>query len=330
MEHTRRKVLQALGYSLAGGLALGQASAQTAPFPGKPVRILSISPPGSLVDVFGRAVGDQLAKAWNQPVIMDNRPGAGGMVAASLAARTEPDGYNLLLTVTYFTQAPLLTGKAQYHPLRDFVPVTEMATTHVVLVAHPDHPAKDLRGLIAYGKAQGKPLQYGTYGLGSSAHLQMEIFGRAAGLPLSHVPYKGEAPVLQDLLAGQVPLAVVSAASVRKYAASGKLRALATIGNVRSEVVPDVPTFKEAGFQGVDRPGWVGLLAPAGTPQPVVEKIAADIGRVLAQPEMRARMLENLGLVLKGSTPAAFAEVVKADYDYWGEAIRAANVRVEY
>ncbi|WP_354682411.1 tripartite tricarboxylate transporter substrate-binding protein [Cupriavidus necator] len=182
--------------------------------------------------------------------------------------------------------------------------------------------------MIEYIHKLGKPLPYGSYGLGSSGHLQMEIFGRNARVALTHVPYKGEGPLLNDLLGGQLPAGIVAAVSARQHARTGKLRAIAVAGQGRSPLLPDVPTFLEAGVPGLGRQGWLGLFAPAATPRAVIDKVSADVNRVLASPELRARMVQ-LGILVKGSSPAAFADVVKAEQTYWAEALRASNIRLD-
>ncbi len=330
MDMQRRDVLRKLGGGLAGTtLALAGARAQGAPYPARVVRIINPNAAGGSTDVFIRPVAEGLSRLWGQPVIVESKPGAGGMIAAEYVAKQPADGYTLLMVIGGFVQAPLLYGKANYDPVRDFAAVSQMGAAQIALVCGNEFPARNLQELVAHARALGKPLPYASYGLGSSAHVQMEIFGRGARLALIHVPYRGEAPVLQDLMGGQVPLGWLAAATARRQLASGKLRALAVAGPTRSELLPDVPTFGEAGFANMDRAGWCGLVAPTGTPQAIVGKVSADVARVLAPVELRARLLEGIGFTVTAGTPEAFADAIKADQAYWGDAIRQAGVRLE-
>lgn len=332
MQHSRRRVLRQIGWGLAGGslagLGVGRAFAQPAGFPGRTVRIVMPYAAGGTGDVVARAIADGLAKTWGKAVVVDNKPGAGGMIGADAVAKADPDGYTLLMALTGLVQAPSLYGKAPFHPIRDFAPISELATSHLALVVQPDLPVTSLKGFVEYAAKQGKPFPYGTYGLGSSGHLQMEIFGRVAKLQLVHVPYKGEGPLVNDLLGGQVPAAVVGAATARTHSRAGKIRVLAVAGTTRSPLLPETPTFRESGYAGLERQGWIGLFAPAATPVAIVDKVSADVNKVLANADLRTRMTD-LGILLKGSSPAAFATVVKAEQEYWAEAIRAANIQLD-
>lgn len=333
MQQQRRKVLQQLGLGLAGA-ALGgvglnaRAQASVAGYPTRPVRVVYPYQAGGTGDVVARQIAEGLAKAWGKPVIVDNRPGAGGMIGADMVAKAEPDGHTLLLTLTGMVQAPSLYSKATYNPVRDFAPISELGTSNLALVVQPSLGVSSVKQLVEYIGKQGKPLAYGSYGLGSSGHLYMEIFARNTKVALTHVPYKGEAPLINDLLGGQLPAGMIAAVSARQHAAAGKLRVLAVAGAARSPLLPDAPTFAEAGVRGLERQGWVGMFAPAATPRAIVEKVSADVNRTLANPDFRARMVD-LGIVLKGSTPAAFADVVKAEQIYWAEAIRASDIRLD-
>ncbi|AQV97162.1 ABC transporter substrate-binding protein [Cupriavidus necator] len=331
MQQGRRRVLQQMGLGVAGAAlaaaGLG-ARAQGGGFPTRTVRIVMPYVAGGAGDVVARVIADGLAKAWGKAVVVDNRPGAGGMIGADMVAKAEPDGYTLLFALTGLVQAPLLYSKANYNAVRDFAPISELATSNLALVVQPGVPAANVKQLIDYIRKLGKPLPYGTYGLGSSGHLQMEIFGRNAKVDLIHVPYKGEGPLVNDLLGGQLPAGIVAAVTARNHAQTGKLKVLAVAGQARSPLLPDVPTFQEAGVPGLERQGWLGLFAPAATPRAVVDKVSADVNRVLANPELHARLVE-LGMVVKGSSPKAFAEVVKVEQTYWAEAIRASNIRLD-
>lgn len=331
MDRSRRRLVRQLGAGLAGSCLAGFGAhtyAQTTPnWPTRPVRLIYPYPPGGSGDVVLRALTESLHKMWNVPVLADNRAGAGGMIGADAVAKAEPDGYTLLMGITALVLSPQIAEKPSFHPLRDLTPITMLGRIEAVLAVHSSLPAKDLKGFVDYINGSGAPFPYGSVGLGTSGHLGMEVFGRLAKTRLTHVPYKGEAPLLQDLISGQVSAGIIAAANARKHVETGKLRALATVGRSRSALLPDVPTFAEAGYPGLDRATWSGIFAPANTPRAIVEKIGADINQVLAQTELRTRMLENFGWALKGSTPAEFADIARSDYEFWGEAIRAANLR---
>jgi tripartite-type tricarboxylate transporter receptor subunit TctC len=313
----------------AWGLPLTGARAQPA-FPSRPMRVIVPYAAGGTTDVLARQLFELLGKQWGHAAVIDNRTGAGGNIGADAAAKAEADGYTLLLTLTNLVQAPLLYTKTKvpFDPLRDFTPISELATTTITLVGQADLPYTDLKGLVQHARASGKPVLYGTYGQGSTAHLMMEMFGHGVGLKMEHVPYKGEMPLMNDLNGGQVALGVVGANTARAHTQSGKLRALAVNGTSRSPLLPDVPTFQEAGFSGAERRGWFGLLGPAGLPQAIADKIAADVNATLAKPDFSARMLE-MGVEFRGSTPAAFAARMKEDSAYWAEAIRIAKVQLD-
>jgi len=329
MKTDRRRSLKRLAAgALAGSWGLPLSGAWAQAWPTRPVRVVVPYSAGGLTDVVARALCEVLARQWGQPVVVDNRPGAGGVLGADAVAKAAPDGHTLLLTLTGLVQTPSLYAKVPFDPLRDFAPVSELATTHIVLVAQPTLPYSDLKGLVQHVRADGKPLLYGSFGQGSSGHLSMEVFGRASKLPMQHVPYKGEAPLVTELLGGQVPVGIVSATTARQHARSGKLRPLAVTGTTRSPLLPDVPTFQQAGFAGMERTGWFGLLAPAATPRPALEKLSADANTALARPELRERMAE-IGVVLKGSSPASFGALLKDEQAYWAEVIRVAGVRLD-
>jgi len=326
MTHTRRHALKQLALGALGGAAwslpLTRAQGQSAAYPSRPVRVVVPYAAGGTTDVLARQLFQILSKQWGQSVVIDNRTGAGGIPGTEVVAKAAPDGLTLLLTLTGLVQAPSLytRTKVPFDPLRDFAPISELGTTPIVLVGQPNNPSySDLKGLVQHARADGQPVLYGTFGLGSSGHLSMEMVGHAAKLRMQHVPYKGEMPLLTDLLSGHIPLGVIGAMTARQQ--GDKLRPLAVTGTSRAPILPDVPTFQEMGFSGAERTGWFGLLAPAGTPQPIIEKISNDASAALALPEFRARM-NDLGVILKGSTPAAFAAQMKEEFAYWAEVVR--------
>ena len=328
MHAQRRRVLHRLAAGAGIAASLGAAALRAQPaFPARAVRVVVPFPAGGSSDVVARSVCEPLARAWGQPVVVDNRAGAAGMIGADAVAKAAPDGHTLLMTITTLVQAPSLYGKAPYDPIRDFAPVSELATSHIVLAAGASLPLQRLADLPAHIGRHG-PLAYGSFGQGTSGHLLMEVFARRARLALDHVPYKGENPLVADLIGGQVPLGTVGPGVVLQQAASGRIRPLAVISPARSPLLPEVPTFAEAGFAGIGRYGWLGLFAPARTPAALVERISADANRALAEPAVRTRLTE-FGIVLKGGTPAAFAEVVRSDLAYWAQVIRDADVKLQ-
>ncbi|WP_029044236.1 tripartite tricarboxylate transporter substrate binding protein [Cupriavidus sp. WS] len=333
MQADRRRILSWLGAAplAAGGIGpCGPALAQGAGgnWPGRPVRLVVPYPAGGATDVLARALAEPLGRAWGKPVVVENRPGASGMIGADAVAKAEPDGHTALLTITTLVQAPSLYAKAPFDPVRDFAPVSQLGTTSLVFAVHNSVPAATLAEFIALVRSRPRQFSYGSFGTGSSGHLYGEVFNEAAGLDLTHVSYKGEAPELNDLLGGQVPAAVISVMGARPHVASGRLRALAVTGPARAPQLPDVPTFREGGIAGMDSMSWFGLLLPAAAPRAVVEKFSADVNRVLAVPAVRGRMSE-MGVVLSGSTPDAFADTMRSDYARWGQVIRTRNIRLD-
>lgn len=330
MQHTRRKALQQIGAGAlaAGGLGLGLRPARADSFPAKPVRLVVPYPAGGATDVLARAIAEPLGKMWQRPIVVESRPGASGMIGADAVAKADADGHTALLTITTLVQAPSLYAKAPFDPVRDFAPVSNLGTTSLVFAVHNSVPATTLAEFIALVKSRPKQFNYGSFGTGSSGHLFGEVFNDAAGLDMTHVSYKGEAPELNDLLGGQVPAAIISVMGARPHTATGRLRALAVTGPARAPQLPDVPTFRECGIAGMDAMGWFGLLLPAAAPRPVVEKFSADVNRVLAMPAVRGRMSE-MGVVLMGSTPDAFGDTMRSDYARWGKVIRTRNIRLD-
>ncbi|MBP0623776.1 Bug family tripartite tricarboxylate transporter substrate binding protein [Cupriavidus consociatus] len=330
MNQSRRRVLQHLGLGLATspfcGIGLGTAFAQDSAYPTHAVRVVLPFSAGGSSDVAFRVLADGLSRAWGKPVLVDNRPGAGGMIGADAVAKAAPDGYTLLATLTNLVMAPALFGKAPYNAQRDFAPITELATLNLAWVVHKDLPVVDIKSLIEYAKKQGQPLPYGTYAVGGTGHLLMESFGRSNEVPLVHVPYKGEAPLVNDMLGGQVQIGIIGPANAKQHA--GRLRTIAVSGVSRSPLLPGVPTFKEQGYAGLERQGWFGLLAPAGTPASIIDKVSADVNNLMVVPAIRARMAE-IGYVLVGGTPASFAKTVKTDERFWKDIIAASNIHLD-
>jgi tripartite-type tricarboxylate transporter receptor subunit TctC len=330
MQADRRKALHWLGAgslaATASTLGLGQAWAQQS-YPARPVRLVVPYPPGGATDVLARALSDPLGKLWQRPVIVENRPGVGGMIGADVVAKAPPDGYTLLLGLPSLVQTPYMVAKPPFDPLRDLTAISQLCTTNLVLSANSAMP-RTLPQMVSLAKSQPDKYSYGTYGIGTGAHLYMQVFCKATGAELVHVPYKGEAPIANDLIGGQISLGTLSPMTVRQHARSGKIVPLAVTGNTRAPMLPDVPTFQELGFKGLDGPAWMGLFTTAGTPQAIVDKISADVETVMAAPDIRQR-LGDLGLIVKTTQPAAFAAATKADQVYWGNVIKDHNIRLD-
>lgn len=325
----RRKLLGA-ALALIGSLSMASAPALAAKpdYPTGPVNIVLPFPPGGSTDVVARVIADKLSKKWGQPVTVDNRPGGGGLIGAQAVQRAKPDGSTLLLTLTTMVQTPHLHAKAPYDPRTDFAPITRIGTSNLVLVVHPDVPAKNLDEFVALVKANPGKYSYGSFGMGTSGHLYGHVFSKQQGLDMVHVAYRGEAPSVTDLLGGQVPAVIMSANGSKEHIASGRMRALAVTGASRAEVLPDVPTFEELGYKNMAVLGWYGMFAPVGTPTDILIKVSDDVLGVIAEPEVKAK-LGAIGVMLGGDGPQAFKEMIAHDYDYWGRVIKDAGVKVE-
>ena len=297
-------------------------------YPSKPIRFLVGFPPGTSVDILGRVVAQKLNEAWQQPVIVDNRPGAAGNLAADAVAKAPPDGYTLLSAGPGSLIMNPVLMKVPYDTARDFAPVSLMAHAPNVLVVHPSVPAKSVKELIELARAQPGRLNYASSGPGSSAHVAVALFASMAHIDITHVPYRGTGPGVNDLVAGQVQLAVFGIPPVLPHIKQGRLRALGVTGKTRSPELPDVPTVDEAGVPGYVVNLWYGLLAPAGTPAPILNRLAAEVTRIVHAPEMREK-LAAAGAEPGGGTPADYAAVIRADTVLWTRVIREAGIKGE-
>ncbi len=310
-------------------LHAGPGAAQA--WPAKPVKIILPSLPAGSPDRVTRLIADKLAVRWGQPVVIDYKPGATTVIGTEAAARMPADGYTLLSTFTSFVQAPALMAKVPWDPERDFVPIVQFIRSEVVLLVRSDAPYKTLGEFIAAAKtdkAGGAPLNYASFGNASSFHIYGEALKRGAGIDLTHIPYKGEAASIVDLIGGQVVSSFNSIGTALPHLKSGRVRALALVGAVRSKVLPEVPTFAEAGVAKLDTSGWFGLFAPAGTARAIVDKIAADITAVLALPEI-ADNLRGQGLEPTALGPDAFARFIREDLVRWKTLTQELGIRAE-
>lgn len=310
---------------VAAALPLGSAAQ---PYPSKPIRLLVPFTPGGSQDVIGRLLAQKVSESTGQPVVVENKAGAGGLIATQEEARASADGYTLLLsTGAQMAIEPALNAKAGYDPMKDFVHVVHLGDAPLVLLAVPSLPASSVKDLVAMSKAKPGSINTASTGNGTYTHLTLELFKAASGADLTHVPYKGAAPAFADLMGGQVQTMFTTTASAQPYTSTQKLRALAVTSPKRSPTMPDVPTFAEAGVP-IDVSVWIGIAAPAGTPPAVVERLNAEFNKALAAPDVRAR-LATLGVDPVGGTSAAMTQYVRGDVDRWAKTVKSSNIKIE-
>jgi tripartite-type tricarboxylate transporter receptor subunit TctC len=298
------------------------------PWPSKPVRIVVPFTAGGTTDVVARVLGARLGELWHQSVIIDNRPGAGGAIGATMTAKSPPDGYTLLMASgSMFTVNPYLYRNLPY-TLKDFDYITNVASGPMLVLVNDAVPARNLKELIALAKSQPKKLNFGSAGNGSQVHMAAEAFAEAAGIDITHVPYKGEALAYNDLLAGQVQMVVGNIAAASVYAKSNRARALAVTGSTRSPMMPDVPTAKEAGLPGYETVGWFALVTAAGTPQDIIDKVQRDTAKVLAEPAIRDK-LASQGMTPVGNTPAELRKGIETESAKWKTVVSHRNLSID-
>jgi tripartite-type tricarboxylate transporter receptor subunit TctC len=305
-------------------LAAGMAQAQ---YPGKPIHLIIPFPPGGPTDIIGRAVGQKLSEALGQPVIVENRGGAGASIGSDFVAKSAPDGYTLLVGTTgSHTINPAIYSKLPYDPVRDFAPVTLLATYGNVLVVSPNLPVKNVKQLIELARAKPGEITFGSAGNGSSNHLSGELLASMSGVRMQHVPYKGSAPALVDVMAGQTSFMFDILSTSLPQIKAGKVRAIAYSGPTRSPLIPDVPTVAESGVPGYDVVGWFGLFAPAGTPRDIVNRLNAETVKILKLPEMKEKLT---GYDPAPSTPEQFAAIIKSDITTWAKVVKDSGAHVD-
>ena len=321
-----RGVALALLVALASSFSQAQQGAGA--YPDRPLRLIVPFPPGGGNDMLARAVGQRLAESIGQQVIVDNRGGAGGMVGGQIAATSDPNGYTLFLgSLGSLAHNPALRPNNPYDPPRDFAAVSLLATSAFILVAHPAAPAS-VKELLAAARAKPGALNYGSAGTGSSLHLTGELFKHTTGVNIVHVAYKGTAPAITELIAGQVQIMFSTMPPPLPHVKSGKLRALGVTSAKRAKVVPDTPTVAEAGVPGFVVENWQGIVVPAKTPAVIVERLRRELMKVLAQPAMIS-MLATQGLDAASATPAEFDKLIRSEIDKWRKLVQVANIRVE-
>jgi tripartite-type tricarboxylate transporter receptor subunit TctC len=323
-----KKILCATAFAFTALLA-ATMSALAQEYPTKPLRLIVPFPPGGGNDILARTAAQHLSQINGQQIIVDNRGGAGGLIGAELAARAVPDGYTIFLaSIGNLAFTPALHAKLPYDPIKDFAPVTRLATSAFLLVVTPSVAAKSVKELIALARAKPGTLNYASAGQGSSLHLTAEIFKLATATDLVHVAYKGSAPALTDLIAGQVQLMFGTMPATLPQAKSGKLRALGVSSAKRAAAAPDVPTIAEAGVAGFEVLNWYGIVLPAGAPQSVVRKLSQDLLAALASPAM-IESLNAQGLEAAGGAPSEFAAFIKSEIVKYAKVVKAANIRAE-
>lgn len=324
MKPSIRLLLSALALATSNVLAQGAAS-----YPNKPIRIVVPFPAAGTTDILARAVANELSKAWGHPVVVENRPGAGGNLGSDIVAKAAPDGYTLLVgAVSPQAINVTLYPKMPYDVMRDFAHITLIANVPNLLEVHPSVPVKTVRELIELAKARPGKLAYASSGNGTSIHLSAELFKSMAGVDMLHIPYKGSAPAVTDLIAGQVQLMFDNLPSSLAQVKAGKLRPIAVTSRERSPALPDVPTIAESGLPGYEATSWFGMHAPAGTQKDIVAKISATVAKSLRTPEMMER-LASQGAQPVGNTPEEFTEFVRAEITKWARVVKASGARVD-
>ena len=295
-------------------------------YPSKPIRIICAFPVGGIADIYGRIIAGKLQESWGQPIIVDNRAGAGGVIAAEAGAKAVADGYTLLMgSIGTHAVNPTLFSKLPYDAVKDFAPITLVLEAEGLLVVHPSVPAQNVAELIQLAKA--KPLTFASAGMGSASHLAGELFKSMAGVHMTHVPYKGNVPAITDLLAGQTSMLFATMPTVLPHAKAGKLRAVATIGDSRAAATPELPTVGES-LKGFEVSNWIALFAPAGTPQEIVRRWNGEVIRIMTSPEIQAR-LPNEGAKFVSQTPEQFGDFVKAEIAKWAPVVKASGAKVD-
>ncbi len=312
-------------------MAAGPMSAAAQPaYPSRPIRFIVPYPPGSGTDIVARLLGQKMAESWGQPVVVDNRPSAGAIVGIDAIAKAAPDGYTFGIADTGpLALNPALYPKLPYDPVRDLAPVALIANLPFILVVNPSLPVNNVGELLALAKSRAGQINYASIGNGSAVHLATELLKSMAGIDMLHIPYKGSAGALQGVLSGDASLMFVNLLSSRELVKAGKLRALATASGKRLAAEPSLPTVAEAGVPGYEFQAWFGIVAPAGTPRPIVDKLNEEFRRLLSLPEVRERLTTQGGFELTSGTPEAFSALIRKEIDTWGKLVRQTGAKVD-
>jgi tripartite-type tricarboxylate transporter receptor subunit TctC len=327
----RQRLLRAMAVlvGIAGIALAAPVDAQAPAYPTKPIRLVVPFPPGGATDILARAVAQKLGETWGQSVVVDNRPGAGGNIGTELVAKAAPDGYTLEMgTVGTHAINASLYAKIPYDHVKDFAPVILVAGVPNVLEVNPSVPVNSVQELIAYAKANPGKLNFASSGAGTSIHLSGELFKVMAGVQMTHVPYKGSSPALQDLLGGQVQLMFDNLPPSLPQIKAGKLRALAVTSATRAPALPDVPTIAESGLPGFEASSWFGIVAPAGTPPAIIAKLNTEVAKWLASPEGKEKLV-SIGANAGGGSPEDFARHIQAETAKWAKVVKESGAKVD-
>ena len=306
-------------------LAVVPAAEAQQPYPARPIRMIVPSAPGGGTDVTARIIAPKLSELLGQPIVIENKAGAGTMIGTEAGAHAAPDGYTLLMGISTLAINPAMYKKVNYDAVKDFAPISLVVKCPGLLTVHPSLPIHSVKELIAYSKARPGKMNFASAGIGTNPHLAMELFLSMAGLKMVHVAYKGSGSAIADILSGYIPTATLTLPTVISYAKSGKLRALGVTGSKRWAPEPDIPTIDEAGVPGYEAIQWYGVLAPAGTPREIVLKVNAAVNKTLSDPAVRDLLLKN-GAEPVGSTPEEFAAFIRLELDKWAKVIREAGI----
>ena len=324
MQHVLRTI-----HTVAIALLVSAVPVAAQNYPSKPIRLIVPNAAGGSTDLVARTTANKLSDSLGQPVVIENRAGSGGIIGAELVARSAPDGYTLLMgTIGNLVISPHLYPNLAYDPLRDFAPVAQVASAAYFLVVHPAVPARSVNELVALAKARPGQLAYASAGSGTGSHLATELFLSVARIDVTHVPYKGGTPGLTDLISGQVQLMFNGIPSSLPHIKSGRIRPLALTAAKRTAAAPGVPTMAESGYAGAESTSWTGLLAPAGTPRAIVERLNADLRKALQAPEVRTRLAAD-GADPVGSSPEAFSAYIKVELAKWGKVVKASGAKAD-
>jgi len=325
----RRSTVRAGAFVSALIAAVAASSAWPQAYPARPLRLIVPFPPGGSTDIYARIIAPQLSEALHQQVVVDNRPGAGGALGADLAAQASPDGYTIWLGQTNnLVIGPILRAKNSYDPVRDFSPITLLMRAPQVMVVNAGSSIGSVKDLIAAAKGARGKLTYGSAGIGSSGHINGELFNQTAGIEITHIPYKGAAPAMVDLRGGRITYLATSLASAAQFLKEGKIKALATTGRTRTRMLPDVPTVAEAGLPGYELTSWHGMLAPANVPRSIVLRLNKEIIAVLNTPNVQKMLLAEGGDITP-STPEEFGAFLRAEIGKWTKVIKQAGITAD-
>ncbi|MBI4206567.1 MAG: tripartite tricarboxylate transporter substrate binding protein [Betaproteobacteria bacterium] len=322
MRNSAQALVLLIGVAFAA-VAVAQSTATG--FPVRPIRFIVPNAAGGTTDLVARAVGQKLAEGLGQQVVVDNRPGSGGIIGTEAVAKAAPDGYTLLMgTIGNIAISPHLYRKLAYDPVRDFAPITQLAAAAYMLVTHPLLPVASVKQLVALAKAKPGHINYGSAGSGTGSHLSAELFKSISAIDITHIPYKGGTPALIDVMAGHVQVMFNGIPSSLPHLKTGRIKALAVTTSKRSPAAPDTPTIAEAGFPGAESTSWTGVLAPAGTPAAIISQLHGEFARVLQNPEVKTRLSAD-GAVPVGSNPVEFAAYIRSELAKWGNVVKASG-----